>query len=93
MIELKDGRYYVHGPITLVTVEPLLHEGAARFASDNSVVDLGGVTQADSAAVALLLRWTRDARAAGREIKYVNVGRNVRALISLYDVGAFLPVI
>ena len=57
------------------------------------MIDLSGVTQADSAAVGLLLSWARDARAGGRDLQYVNLGDNLRALIALYEVGEFLPVI
>jgi phospholipid transport system transporter-binding protein len=93
MIDFKDGRYYLQGPVTLDTVKGLLEDGARRFESEQSVLDLSGVTQADSSAVGLLLAWVRDARARGRGIKYVNLGENLRALISLYEVGEFLPVI
>ena len=73
------------------TVGPLLEEARRRFAGPEVRVDLSGVTNADSSAVGLLLAWARDATASGRRIRFENLTENLRSLITLYDVGEFIP--
>jgi phospholipid transport system transporter-binding protein len=91
MIEFADGRYRVQGPVTLATVQPLLEEGVRRFEGTDVRVDLSGVTDADSSAVALLLAWARDAALHGRHIRFEHLTKNLKSLIDLYELGELLP--
>lgn len=91
MIEFSDGRFSVQGPVTLATVQPLLEEGTRRFDGIEVRVDLSGVTEADSSAVALLLAWARDASAHGRRIRFEDLPKNLKSLIELYEIGELLP--
>jgi phospholipid transport system transporter-binding protein len=90
-IEFSDGRVRVRGPLTLTTVEPLLKDASPRLDEPEIRVDLSGVTEADSSAVGLLLAWVRDAAASGRHVRFENLPPNLKSLISLYDVGEFIP--
>jgi ABC-type transporter Mla MlaB component len=49
------------------------------------------VTDADSAAVALLLAWARDAAVRGRRIRFEHLTKNLTSLIDLYELGDLLP--
>ena len=91
MIEFSEGRYRVQGPVTLDTVQPLLEDGIRRFDGTEVRVDLSGVTDADSAAVALLLAWARDAAVRGRRIRFEHLTKNLKSLIDLYELGELLP--
>jgi len=90
-IEFSDGRLRVRGPLTLTTVEPLLKVVSPRLDGPEIHVNLSGVTEADSSAVGLLLAWVRDAAASGRQVRFENLPSNLKSLISLYDVGEFIP--
>ena len=90
-IEFSDGCLRVRGPLTLATVEPLLRDAAGRLNSPEIRVDLSTVTEADSSAVVLLLAWVRDAAVSGRRVRFENLPPNLKSLISLYDVGEFIP--
>jgi len=90
-IEFSDGRLRVRGPLTLTTVEPLLKDVSPRLDGPEIHVNLSGVTEADSSAVGLLLAWVRDAAATGRQVRFENLPSNLKSLISLYDVGEFIP--
>ena len=90
-IEFSDGRLRVRGPVTLATAEHLLEDARRRFEGSEVRVDLSGVTHADSSAVGLLLAWVRDATASDRRIRFENLTENLRSLITLYDVGEFIP--
>jgi phospholipid transport system transporter-binding protein len=92
MIELSDGSYRVQGPVTMTTVPALLQEADSKFDGNELRVDLAGVTEADSAAVALLLAWTRAALHGGKHIGFENVSQNLKTLIQLYEVADLLPV-
>jgi len=91
LIEFSNGCLRVQGPVTLTTVGPLLEEATRRSEGPEMRVDLSGVTHADSSAVGLLLAWVRDAAANGRRIRFENLTENLRSLITLYDVGEFIP--
>jgi phospholipid transport system transporter-binding protein len=91
VIESTGGRLQLRGSITLATVQGLLDQGPQVFAGPAVRVDLSGVNEADSSAIALMLAWTREAAARGMLIAFENLPQSVRTLIDLYDVGELLP--
>lgn len=91
MLEYSNGRYRFHGPVTLLNVEELRAKGLQLLAGQDAVVDLSGITQADSSALSLLLEWSRAAHAVGRTLRFENANANLRTLAALYDVGELLP--
>lgn len=90
MMTRQGNRIVVDGPVTFETVEALLADVAA-FDGDDLVVDLKGVTNADSSALSLLLEWVRRARGTGRKLAFANAGTNLRSLAELYGVADLLP--
>jgi phospholipid transport system transporter-binding protein len=90
-IEFSDGGLRVRGPLTLTTVEAILRDASRRPDGPEISVDLAAVTEADSSAVGLLLAWVRDAAASGHRVRFENLPPNLKSLISLYDVGEFIP--
>ena len=81
-IERQDTRSYgVHGAMTFESVTELWKQGDAMF-TDNTVVqiDLAGVTRTDSAGLALLVEWLREASRQGGRIEFLNLPPQVRAL-------------
>jgi phospholipid transport system transporter-binding protein len=55
-------------------------------------VDLGGVTRADSAGLALLLELAREARAAGRELRCTRVPEQLARLAGFFGVTDVLAL-
>jgi len=92
MIRLEGQRLLVSGPLTIATVATLKDEGAARVSEADRVVDLSAAGPVDSAALALLLSWTRAARGAGRTLSIVGAPQALLSLAALYDVDAILPL-
>ena len=90
-IEFSNGRLRVRGPFTLTTVESILRDASQRLDGPEVSVDLSAVTETDSSAVGLLLAWVRDAAASGHRVRFENLPPNLKSLISLYDVGEFIP--
>jgi len=93
MIRREGRRMMLSGPLTLSNVARVLEEGRQHLEEGVRQVDLGEVTELDSALLALLLAWLRDARARQREISFVNLPESLQTIARLYGVDSLLPVI
>ena len=91
MIRREGRRITVSGPVTLANAALVLDEGRRHFAEGVRTVDLGEVTELDSALLALALAWLREARAAKREIAFANLPEAMQTLARLYGVEDFFP--
>jgi phospholipid transport system transporter-binding protein len=80
------------GPVTLADVAGLLEEGRRHLAEGVSTVDLSEVTDMDSALLALLLAWLRDAKTRQRDLTFANLPEALRTIARLYGVDSLLPV-
>jgi len=77
------------GALTLQTVGALREAARVQVAASGRV-DLAGVTEADSAALALLIDLLRAAQAAGGTLEIRNLPTGLTALAALYDIGDLL---
>lgn len=68
----------------------VLAEGAAALAAGESAFDLSPLTEVDTAAVAVLLAWQRQAQAAGRSLQLTGAPAALLSLASLYGVSSLL---
>jgi phospholipid transport system transporter-binding protein len=79
------------GALSFETIPKVLEESAAYAARADLparlVIDFGGITGVDSAAVALLLEWRRQAVRRGKQLEFVNLPPNLLALAELYGVA------
>lgn len=91
MIRREADRLVLEGAVTLDSVPALLAQGLALIDRDEVRIDLAGVTNVDSSAVAMLLEWIRAARRAGRRVVYLNLGNSLESLVALYGVTDLLP--
>jgi phospholipid transport system transporter-binding protein len=89
----EGNRLFLEGAVTAGTVPTLLDEGAAELRNGVEIVDFAAVTDLDSAALALALAWLREARAAGRAIRFANLPPAMENLARLYAIDEFLPVV
>ena len=92
MIRREDARILLSGPLTLANVAQVLEEGRRHLAEGAATVDLAGVSELDSSAIALLLAWMREAKAAGRAIAFANLPESLQTIARLYGVQDLLPV-
>lgn len=90
---LGEGRFRLLGGLDYDSV-PLLWERSLEAFEPHAglQLDLQGVSRADSAAVALLLAWTRWAARRGRPIRFLRVPRSMLAIIELSDLEGLLPI-
>jgi len=88
----NDGLYRIVGDLGLESAAALLGAGEAAFAGQPSIeVDLSGVTDADSAGLAVLIEWTRSARRGGRSIVFSGMTPRLAAIARIGGVGGLLP--
>jgi phospholipid transport system transporter-binding protein len=92
VIRREGLRITLSGPVTLANAARLLDEGRQHIAEGARTVDLAEVTELDSALLALLLAWLREARAAKRELLFANLPQALQTLARLYGVEELLPV-
>jgi len=87
-----DGAYRIVGDLGLESAAALLAAGEAAFAGQHDIeVDLTGVTDADSAGLAVLIEWTRSARRDGRSIAYKGMTPRLAAIARIGGVRELLP--
>lgn len=88
-----DGRYAVAGELSFDTVPAVWQETRDWFAAGGvSAVDLVGVTRADSAGLAMLLEWLREAQRRGGRVSFDHVPEQIRALARLTGLASVLDL-
>jgi len=78
--------------ITNANAGDLLVAGAAAIAGGDLAIDLSAVAEVDTAAVALLLEWQRQAQARGARLELAAVPDDVASLARLYGVDGLLGI-
>jgi phospholipid transport system transporter-binding protein len=91
MIRREGPRMVVSGPVTLANAGALLEEGRRHLADGVQTVDLAEVSEMDSALLALLLAWLREARQRERALAFTNLPESLRTIARLYGVDRLLP--
>jgi phospholipid transport system transporter-binding protein len=92
MIRREGERLVLSGAVTLGNAAGLLDEGRRHLAEGVRTVDLGEVSEMDSALLALLLAWLRDARAREQKLAFANPPESLRTIARLYGVDGLLPL-
>jgi len=90
----RDGKTLsVHGELDFDSVAALLNATDPQFATDPPTrVDLGGVSRANSAGVALLVEWLILTRRHDQELAFINVPAQMQAIIALADLDTLLSL-
>jgi phospholipid transport system transporter-binding protein len=82
----------VRGELTFDTVPGLYRESAAWFAGDGDLnISLREVTRADSAGLALLVEWLKQAQRGNRRIRFLDIPSQVQTLIGVNGLTDALP--
>jgi len=91
-VSAKDDEWMVlNGSLTMETVPAMFEEGVQHLASEELRVDLSQVEAVDSAAVSMLLGWTRAAQRNKRELYVKGLPGDLLSLAKLYGVADLLP--
>jgi phospholipid transport system transporter-binding protein len=86
------GQFQLGGELTVATATALRARALPEFAAAGKVltVDLAGITQVDSAGLALLIDWLAWAAAQHRSLRFGRLPQSLRSLARLSDVEDLL---
>lgn len=88
---LGEGRFRLQGVLDASTVTSILSQGIDRFQGVSRIdLDLSGVSESDSAGLALLLEWLRLARERRQEIRFSHLPEQLSALARISEVDVLL---
>jgi len=90
-IRREGAALKIDGPIHMANARALMSEGSALLGPEVTSIDMGSVTEVDSAAVSLLLEWQREAAKHQTSLRFTNLPENVKSLAALYGVTDLLP--
>lgn len=93
MIERNNNHLMVSGRLTMETASSLFSTDLQAENNGPLVIDLKNVEAVDSAAVSLLLSWSRRAKRNNVAISFHNVPASLLSLAHLYGVEELLPVL
>jgi len=89
--EVTAGRFTLSGVMTFDTVASILRRGEKLFDKHTRIeVDLSGVTDTDSAGLALLLEWITWANHTVREIRFSGMPPRIDAIARTTEVDHLL---
>ena len=91
----QDGMFEIRGELSFDTVTSVLAESKeVLFAgpSQQLDLDLGGVSRADSAGLALLLQWLRMARHQRKQLTFHHLPEQLLAIARAGELEPLLPI-
>ena len=93
MITQEGDRLLFEGQVTIATVSALLAQSRLLLVPGVAVLDFKGVTEVDSAAVALALECMREARRRKLALSFANLPAAMQHLAQLYAVSDLLQAV
>ena len=91
--DLGDGRFALTGEMSFDTAERILKASEKPFEEHTQIeIDLSGVTESDSAGLALLLEWVTWANHTVREIRFEGMPERVMAIAKTTEVDQLLSL-
>lgn len=89
--DLGEGRFSLSGEMSFDTAERILKDSGELFEEHTQLeIDLSGVTDSDSAGLALLLEWVTWANHTVREIRFTGMPERVLAIARTTEVEKLL---
>lgn len=92
MLERSGKQLKVTAAMLYGNAPAFFQAGNAAIEPGISEIDLSGVADADSSALAVIFAWLRKAQASGISLRIVNPPAGLLSLAGLYGVDEFLPL-
>ncbi len=91
--DLGQGRWRLDGDLDFYTVNAIIdHPGAVMRSGQAIHVDLAGVQRTDSAGLALMVEWLREAEDRGLAMSFRNVPQQLKSIARTCGLDAILPL-
>ena len=88
-----NGTIKVAGELTFATVNQIWQQSKALLQKATTIqLNLQNVTQSDSAGVALLIEWAREAQRQKKSIRFLQVPQQMRAIVRVSGLEKVLPI-
>ncbi len=91
-LEKKDGKLYLQGDLTFDSGPSIIDKPLFNGESSLSI-DLAGVTHSDSAGLALLIQWFRQAKKEAKKVEFLHVPAKMQALAKVSNLDKVLPFV
>jgi phospholipid transport system transporter-binding protein len=91
----QAGRYLLSGELTFTTVPAVYEQGHAMFTTPTTTLTLrfiNGAARTDSAGLALLVEWLREAREHGKTLRFENIPAQLKDLARVSGLERVLPL-
>lgn len=82
----NENRWEITGDILMDNANTLLLASNVLTIVNSPQIDFANVDEVDTAAVSLMLEWSRRAMAENQKIKFVNLPESLESLVELYGV-------
>jgi phospholipid transport system transporter-binding protein len=96
IVEAAPNRFQVKGPLTFETARRAREVGLKLLEGSASreplVLDCSGVVDSDSAGLAVLIDFLRNAESRGRAVRFANLPAGILAAANISEVAPFLGV-
>jgi phospholipid transport system transporter-binding protein len=91
---IDDERVRLSGELNFSTVSGLEEQSKKLFKENNSIIlDLKEVKRADSAGVALLVEWVRQAESHHCKVNFTNIPEQMLSIARVSALDTILPLI
>jgi phospholipid transport system transporter-binding protein len=91
--DADNQRYLVSGELTLDSASAVLAESGPLFDKAPQLdIDLAQVSRADSAGLALLITWMRQAKQSDKNISFTHLPAQMLAIAKASGLDAILPL-
>lgn len=87
---VADGRLAARGELGYPTAADALKAGLRLIGGGSCTIDLAGVSESDSAGLAVLIEWLAQAARQGTTLRYENVPAQILAIARISDVQDLL---
>ncbi len=92
LAQAKDNYFMLEGDVSKDTVPALVESGWAQLAASSAArltIDFSAATQADSAALAMLLEWMKRAQSISKPLVFVSFSAELKALAIVCGIEQF----
>lgn len=91
--EVEDSWFRLSGELNFDTVPELLKSSHALFRDAERIdIDLSAVARSDSAGLALLVEWMRQAEKMHKPIQFLNIPQQMMAIVRVSGLDQVCPI-
>jgi len=92
-VDANNNLIQLGGELSFSTVSQILEQSEKSFEPINALdIDLAQVSRSDSAGLALLVHWIRQANSSNKKIVFHNIPKQMLAIADVSGLNELLPI-